>query len=62
MDMQLRKSNDFRRPAPIFADGFGRTGRTHRFPRNQNQGQNALLKRFSGPAVNLKKASRDALH
>jgi hypothetical protein len=37
MDMQLRKSNDpsinsgraFRRPSPIFADGFGRTGRTH---------------------------------
>lgn len=29
MDMQLRKSNDFRRPSPISAVGFGRTGRTH---------------------------------
>jgi hypothetical protein len=29
MDLrQLRKSNDFRRPASILADGFGRTGRT----------------------------------
>jgi hypothetical protein len=34
MDMQLRKSNDFRRPSPIFADGFGRTGRTQSVLRN----------------------------
>jgi len=29
MDMQLRKSNDFRRSAPTLASGFERTGRTH---------------------------------
>jgi hypothetical protein len=29
MDMQLRKSNDLRRPAPAFSGSFGRTGRTH---------------------------------
>ena len=28
MDMQLRKSNDFRRSAPTLAGGFERTGRT----------------------------------
>jgi len=28
MDMQLRKSSDFRRPAPTFSDGFERTDRT----------------------------------
>ena len=33
MDMQLRKSSDFRRPAPILSDSFGRTGRTHRLHR-----------------------------
>ncbi len=33
MDMQLRKSSDFRRPAPILSDSFGRTGRTHRVRR-----------------------------
>ena len=35
MDMQLRKSSDFRRPAPILSDSFGRTGRTHSVLRTQ---------------------------
>jgi len=35
MDMQLRKSSDFRRSASTLAGSFERTGRTHRVLRNQ---------------------------
>ena len=35
MDMQLRKSNDFRRSASTLMGGFERTGRTQSVLRNQ---------------------------
>ena len=36
MDMQLRKSSDFRRSASTLAGSFERTGRTHRVLRNSS--------------------------